>query len=259
LLSTAFTAFALFPEDYDYAHSIQQHQVDWSRWRTLSSRCCVVIRKPPLIDPISGALLKHNKFDDYVARWRPEQQFARLNELKGFVRFDSNHVLPRTYPAELGQTETLSGRDLYWDVLVRPASTEPEGLMVQYFIPPQQPIAPAAESRGERNIPGSRVSKTQRRPGRPAAKTVSIEEDSFYVIRRDSPGAYYDDAQRTIFMAAKGRLNLDTGAEHEKNLNAAAALRQIGFEILPISYLLLLFPRSLHFAAVAQQEQKKAK
>jgi hypothetical protein len=259
LLSTAFTAFALFPENYEYNHPIQEHQVDWSRWRTLSGRCCVLIRKPPLIDPVSGALLKHNKFDDYVARWRPEHQFARLNELRGFVRFDAGHVLPRTYPAEFGEAETLSGRDLYWDVLVRPARGEPEGLRVQYFSPPQQPIGPATESRGERNDPRSRASKTQRRPGRPATKTISIEEDSFYVIRRDSPGPYYDDAQRTIYMAAKGRLNIDTGAEHEKNLNAAAALRQIGFEILPISYLLLLFPRSLHFAAVEPQLEQKAK
>jgi hypothetical protein len=50
-------------------------------------------------------------------------------------------------------------------------------------------------------------------------------------------------------MAARGRLNLDRDEEHDNNLNAAAALRQLGYEVLPISFLLSLFPRTLHFAS----------
>ncbi len=248
LLSTAVTAFALFSKSYDYIYPIQQHKVDWSRWRTLSRRCCVVIRKPPLIDPQSGALLRHNRFDDFIADWRPEQEFARLDDLKGFMGFESGDVLPRTYPAEPGYKEMLSGRDLYWDVLVRPSPTEPEGLGVQYFIPPvDQIVASAGTTAGEsERLSAPSIGRSRR--GRPANKTVSIEEDLFYVTRRPSPGRHYDHAQRAIYMAARGRLKLDSGAPQAKNLNAAAALREVGFEVLPISIMVSLFPRALHFA-----------
>ncbi len=253
LLSTAITAFALFPENYDYKYPIQQHQVDWSRWRALSTRCCVVIRKPPLIDPRTGILLKRDKFDDYIAEWRPDQEFARLEELRGFVQFDSGHVLPRTYPTELRETETLLGHDLYWDVLVRPLPTEPEGLEVRYFIPPHEQIAGSIEKNDNFSKQGPIA--IQRSRGRPSNKPMSIEEDLFYVIKRNSPGARYDDAQRAIYLAARGRLRLDLGDLHARNLNAAAALRQVGFEVLPISILLSLFPRALHFAAGIQPDE----
>ena len=130
LLSTAITAFALFQGKYSQSQPIRKHRVDWSRWRILNSRCCVVIRKPSVVDPISGELLKREKFDEFITSWRYEQDFVRLDDLKGFVRFDSGHVMPRTYPPELGDPEALSGRDLYWDVLVRPAHNEPEGLAI---------------------------------------------------------------------------------------------------------------------------------
>jgi hypothetical protein len=243
LLSTAMTAFALFPEDYDYGQPIHQHKVDWSRWRNLSRRCCAVIRKPPLVDPSSGDLLNRDKFDEFVASWQDNQNFARLQNLQGFVRFDSSHILPRTYPAELGDLDMLSGRDLYWDVTIRPSSKEQNGLDVQYFIPP--PHATGV---------GKNQNSTQRGRGRPPSKTLTIEEDFIYVIRKDSPGEYYDDAQRAVYMAARGRLNLDSGDLHFRNLNAAAALRQLGYEVLPIKILLSLFPRALYFAATDGQE-----
>ena len=249
LLSTAMIAFALFPEDYDYTQPIQEHKVDWSAWRKLSRRCCVVIRKPPLIHPSTGEFLKLYEFDDFVASWRPEQKFDRLGELRGFVRFDTDHILPRVYPSEFGGS--MSGHDLYWDVLVRPASGAPEGLEVKYYTPPIWSLAATADSQ-ERNAKSADNFAYQRGRRRPAKETVSIEEDSedaFYVIRKISPGPRYDDAQRAMYMAARGRLNLDDGAKHAGNLNAAAALRQIGYEVLPISTMLSLFPRALHFAA----------
>ncbi len=233
------TAFALFPENYDYKYPIQEHKVDWSAWRTLSRRCCVVIRKPPLIDPLTGQFLKQHQFDEFIASWQPEQKFDQLGELRGFVRFDSRHVLPWTYPPEFG--EAVRGKDLYWDVLIRPA--KPEGHEVQYFIPPLREITAAAEHP---------EGHTQQARGRPALKTISIEEDLFYVIRKESPGPHYDDAQQAIYMAARGRLHLDKGETHARNLNAAAALRQIGYEVFPISIMLSLFPRALHFAAAEQ-------
>lgn len=245
LLSTAMTAFALFPENYNYAHPIQEHQVDWTAWRALSERCCVVIRKPPLVDPSTGQFLKQHKFDEFVASWRPEQRFENLGELRGFVRFDSDHILPRTYPPEFG--EAVSGRDLYWDVIVRPAGGEPEGLRVQYFTPPLWQIEATAESQESGSKRGTPIYAVHR--GRPAAKVTQIEEDSTYLVRRPSPGSRYDDAHRAMYMAARGRLCLDAKAAHMRNLNAAAALRQIGYEVLPISTMLSLFPRALHFAA----------
>jgi hypothetical protein len=245
LLTTAMTAFALFPEDYDYRQSIHQHKVDWSRWRNLSRRCCAAIRKPPLVSPSSGELLNRDRFDEFMASWPHNQNFAPLQKLQGFVRFDSSHILPRTYPSELGDIGMLSGRDLYWDVTVRPSSKEPDGLEVQYFIPPPQDPS---------GIPKNQDS-TQRGRGRPPAKTVTIEEDLLYVIRKDSPGEYFDDAQRAIYMAARGRLNLDSGDRHVKNLNAAAALRQLGYEVFPISILLSLFPQALYFAAANSLEE----
>jgi len=247
LLSTAMVAFALFPENYDYRDPIQEHEVDWSAWRTLSRRCCVVIRKPPLVDPSTGQFLKPHKFDEFIASWRPEQKFDQLKELRGFVRFDSGHILPRTYPPEFG--EAVRGRDLYWDVLIRPTSAEPEGLQVQYFIPPFQQIVASAENEEPIDEPINHTFMAQRGRGRPATKAKSVEEDFFYVVRQETPGPHYDDAQRAIYMAARGRLHLDSGERHARNLNAAAALRQIGYEVFPIPIMLSLFPRSLHFAA----------
>ena len=244
LLSSAIISFALFPENYDYHHPIQEHKVDWSAWRTLGRRCCVVIRKPPLIDPSTGQLLKLSHLDDFIGSWQPEQRFEHLGELRGFVRFDSTHVLPRNYPPTFG--ETVAGKDLYWDVIVRPHADDPDELEVTYFTPPLRDIEATAESQ-EKDEEHRRLPYGPPR-GRPIKKTSSIEEDSYYVVRQSSPGAFYDDAHRAIYSAARGRLHLDAGAAHSKNLNAAAALRQIGYEVLPISTMLSLFPRTLHLA-----------
>ncbi len=244
LLSSALIAFALFPENYDYRQPIQEHKVDWSAWRTLGRRCCVVIRKPPLIDPSSGQFLKLSSFDDFVAAWRPEQHFEHLGELRGFVRFESTHVLPRNYPPTFG--EAVAGKDLYWDVTVRPTYGEPNGLEVEYFIPPLPNIEATTESQ-EKHEDSGRSSFAPPR-GRPTKKTTSIEEDVYYLVRQQSPGVYYDDAYKAIYRAVRGRLHLDAGETHSKNLNAAAALRQIGYEVLPISAMLSLFPLTLRFA-----------
>ncbi len=243
LLSMAMTAFAIFEEQYVSTLPIRQHKVDWSRWRSLSSRCCVIIRRPTVIDPSTGELLKGKKLDEFIASWLPKQEFARLEDLKGFIRFDGSHVLPRTYPTPLSENQILSGRDLYWDILVRPSPSRPDDLEVLYFTPPI-----------EEAFPISKVTEApQRTRGRPGSKFQTIEEEVSYLIRQGSPGHLFDDAQRAIFMASRGRLNLDNGTRHEENLNAAAALRQIGYEVLPISVMLSLFPRSLHFAAVEKQ------
>jgi hypothetical protein len=82
-----------------------------------------------------------------------------------------------------------------------------------------------------------------------------IEEDVFYVVKQNSPGDRYDDAQRAIYMACRGRLNLDCGDLHDRNMNATAALRDVGFEVFPISILLSLFPRALHFATAQVEAQ----
>ena len=244
LLSTAITAFALFQGKYSHSQPIRKHRVDWSRWRTLSSRCCVVIRKPSVIDPISGELLKREKFDEFITRWRYEQDFARLDDLKGFVRFDSGHVIPRTYPPELGDPEALSGRDLYWDVLVRPARMNPK--VWRFNI--------SSLRSTERLPPQIRKARNE---GVGVLLRRVLEEDFLYVIRSSSPGTRYDDAQRAIYMAAKGRLNLDNGERHLENINAAAALRQIGYEVLPISVMLSLFPRVLHLATAITANRRR--
>jgi hypothetical protein len=235
--SAAMIAFALFSSDYRLKETVQEHRVDWSRWRTLSRRCCVVIRKPTIVHPTSGQLLKGGDVDEFISGWRPNLHFSPLRDLQGFVRFDANHILPYHYPREFGDVEGVSGRDLYWDVLVRPSAKRGEPLDVQYFIPPLQRMVARSES-----------SNTPRTKGRPASAMTQIEEDVFYVVKQNSPGDRYDEAQRAIYMAARGRLNLDSGDFHNQNMNAAAALRDLGFEVLPISMLLYLFPRALHFA-----------
>ncbi len=248
LLSSAMTAFALFPPDYDFKRPVERHRVDWSRWRALCKRCCVAIRKPPLIDPETGVILKHNMFDEYIAEWKPEQTFEILNDFQGFIRFESNHVLPRNYPQEFQDLEVYDMNNFYWDVLVRPSKNEPEGLRVEYFTPPPRHIRETSNAQQvEKNI--SSIDRVSGR-GRQATNTFSIEDDLFYVVRRKSPGARYDDAQRTVYMAARGRLGLDKGETHQENMNAAAGLRDIGYEVLPISILLSLFPRALHFGAI---------
>lgn len=248
LLSTAITGFALFREGYDYQRSIQEHEVDWSFWRQLSRRCCVVLRKPPLIDPQTGKLLKQRNFDDFIAGWRPEQKFDQVGDLRGFVRFDSDHILPRTYPPDFG--EALLGKDLYWDVLIQPKQDAFEGLAVKYYTPPIHAVEQAAKAGGGSDT--TTAVQIPRQRGRPSTTMMSVEEDVNYVVARPSPGERYDDAQRAIYMAARGRLNLDEGEKHQQNLNAAAALRQVGgFEVLPISIMVSLFPRALLFAAMA--------
>jgi hypothetical protein len=235
-LSTAVIAFSMMSPDYDYRNTVQEHRVDWSPWRSFSKRCCVVVRKPSIVDPYSGELLKRDKFDSFIDNWRPDDDFVPLRELQGFVRFDAGHVLPQHYPGAFGGVEGINGRDLYWDVLVRPNLSQGSPLDVQYFIPPLQPFNPLNET------------DDRREPGRPRAQTRAIEEDAHYVVKQQSPGKLYDDAQRAVYMAARGRLNLDGGDQHHNNLNAAAALRQIGFEVLPISMWLSLFSRTLYEA-----------
>jgi hypothetical protein len=242
LLSSAIISFALFPQNYEHRQPIQQHEVDWSAWRALSKRCCVVIRKPPLLDPATGQFKKQFKFDEFISSWRPKQKFDNIAEPVGIFRFDSNHVLPQTYPFD---SHDVAGKDLYWDVIVNLDPDEAQ-LRVQYFIPPVDKIEAASESQegGER-----RAALIHR--GRPALRASSIEEDAYYLVRKDSPGPRYDDAYRAIYMAGRGRLGLDVddSKRHLENLNAAAALRQTGYEVLPISTMLGLLPRMLHSAA----------
>lgn len=256
LLSTAITAFSLFDRHADEARPIRQHKVDWSRWRTLSRRCCAVIRKPTLVDQATGELLKGDRVDQFIANLQLRQDFAQLGELEGFVRFDGSHVLPRNYPPEWSGDDRLGGRELYWDVAVRSAGHDYSAFDVQYFTPP-----PQAEStiNGSRPAPSDETETPTRTmgAGRPPKAAIPIEEDFFYVVKRDSPGTLYDEAQRTIYMAARARLGLDSGARHVENLNAAAALREVGFEVLPISALMSLFPASLDLAAANEPRTSK--
>jgi hypothetical protein len=252
LLSSAVTAFALFDRNASDAQAIKMLTVQWERWRKFASRCCVVMRRPPLIDPVSGELFAHQSFDDFVAGWRPKREFARLGEFRGLMSFDSEHVLPRTYPSEFGERDDWTGKDLYWDVLIRPSPESPEKLAVEYFFPPVQWFNKAQPE----GIDGTDRSRNGR--GRRPAETLPLEEDSFYVVRRNSPGLTFDSAQRAIYRAARGRLNLDTGERHSENLLAAAALRQLGYEVLPISVAITLLPRSLYFAAAEPQDSAKS-
>jgi len=246
LFSSALTAFALFPDNYDFRYPVEEHKVDWNRWVSLCSRCCAVVRRPTVVDPASGDLLKQKQIDDFVASWQPEQEFEPLKDLKGFIRFESSHVLPETYPPGFVEWYDYQEADLYWDVRVNPDKREPEGLQVSYFVPNPR-IFETTKFEPKENQ-DDRASGSRR--GRRSATLLPVEEDFLYVVKRQSPGVRYDDAQRAIYMAARGRLRLDTGTQHEKNLNAAAALRQTGFEVLPINILMSLLPRSLHFAAI---------
>jgi hypothetical protein len=243
LLSTAIQTFALFSDDYDYREPVQEHTVDWSRWKRLSTRCCVAIRKPTLVDPRSGELLKQDKFDDFIARLQPEHKFTPLGALKGFTRFDSVHVMPRKYPSEF-RVDGLSD-DLYWDVRIHPVQGKPENLEVEYFVPSTQGNIGA--SAGKDFFYTKYVDELRRSVSH---KYITVEEDLAHVIKMESPGFYYDDAQRALYMAARGRLNSDSGLQHFKNMNAAAALRQVGYEVLPISVMLSLFSRIFYIAAI---------
>jgi hypothetical protein len=189
ILSIAMTAFALFQDVQEGSPAVQVHHVDWTRWRAISSRCCIVMRRPPLVDPVSGMLFTREEFDAFVAGWKPHEDFEPLPSLHGFMRFDSEHVLPRTYPATLGGREGLTGRDLYWDVLVRPTPGKPSNLSVEYFVPPPQRVgATSAVQEGgysERPPDDTTTSKSGR--GRPPTPMQPIEEDTFYVARRNTP------------------------------------------------------------------------
>jgi hypothetical protein len=254
-LTTAVTAFALFQHALEETHTVQLYSVDWSRWQALTGRCCVVMRRPPLVHPDTGELLAREAFDDFVSDWMPRRRFDRLRDIEPVISFDSSHVLPRTYPAELDMHEALSGKDLHWNVTVRPCAEEPDELKVEFFISPAQPVAPTLASE---NSEVSEIANGKRnKRGRPQELTRAIEGDSFFMIRRPTPGRAYEDAQRAIYMAARARLFLDTGQEHQRNLVAAAALRYLGYEVLPLSVAVALLPRALYFAAENPQLEEK--
>jgi hypothetical protein len=257
-LTSAITAFALFQGELEEMHTVKLYKVDWSRWQGLAARCCLVMRRPPLIDPTSGELLASGDFDDFIAEWLPPRPFSRLKHVDPIIEFTGAHVLPEIYPPELHATEALSGKDLHWNVTVRPCVDAPDGLKVEFFIPPAQSVAPTLASdngkQATENIPEQRAKRGRRR-----TQYRAIEGDSFYVIRCSSPGLAYERAQRAIYMASRARLLLDSGDEHERNLIAAAALRHLGFEVLPLSVAISLLPRSLHYAAGRQQSELKKK
>ena len=248
-------AFALFQHELEEAHAVKLYRVDWSRWQALASRCCLVMRRPPLVHPESGELLAREAFDDFIGEWMPLRPFDRLKDLEPIASFDSSHILPRTYPAELDVHEALRGKDLHWSVTVRPCWEAPEGLKVEFFIPPAQSVAPTLAS--ENGEISELVGEKRGKRGRPQGLTRAIEGDSFYVIRRPSPGRAYEDAQRAIYMAARARLFLDSGREHKRNLIAAAALRQIGFEVLPISVGNVTFCRARFTTLQVSRSERK--
>jgi hypothetical protein len=252
LLSSAVIAFSLFPEKYEYQTPIKQHKVDWTAWQMLSQRCCVVMRRPTVVNE-EGTLLKGVGFDEFVSKLSAPVKFEKLGDLKGFVRFESTHVLPKVYPVAFSEREDIAGKELYWDVLIRHSCREPEGLSVNYYIPPPQSITNTLDTQiydissyKKSGYLGKNIANTMN-------KSMRVEEDIMYVIKRETPGVLYDDAQKAIYMAARGRLSLDSGVRHIENLNAASALRQIGYEVLPISIMLLLFPKSLHLAAISSE------
>jgi len=250
LLASAVTAFALFPPDYEYRYPIQQHRVDLNRWEMLRKKCCVVMRKPPIISPDNGDIYKSKDIDIFRKKWDFLEDFPKLDGLKGFVRFDAEHVLPREYPQNVNNKSDLFRAELYWDVIVRPKQNYNEGMNVQYFVPSAEVFSASidAQQRGLADFQHSTDEATTR--GRRATKYLPIEEDLNYVIRQASPGPRYDDAQTAIYMAARGRLNLDTDSQHDKNMNAAAALRELGFEVLPISTMIAFFPKMLELLSV---------
>jgi hypothetical protein len=254
-LTTAMTAFALFQEELEERQTVRLYTVDWSRWQRLAARCCVVVRRPPLIDPSSGELLTRESFDDFISTWQPARQFESLEHIEPIRSFGGRHILPRAYPAELSGDDMLSRRDFYWDVTVRPCDEAREGLKVEYFIPHAQPATATHAPNGADAEAGQVVQELGGRGRRPA-QTRPIEGETFYVIRKESPGEAYDDAQRTIYRATRGRLHLDTGREHDGNLLAAAALREAGYEVLPIAVAMSLLPRSLYYAYAAAGSQQ---
>lgn len=258
-LTTAMTAFALFEDDLlQERPTIRLYKVDWSRWQSLSARCCVVVRRPPLVAPDSGELLARENFDDFIRTWLPRRPFDRLENVEAIRSFGGRDILPRAYPAAWDANGAMEGRDFHWDVVIQPSAKEPEGLLVEYFIPHTFPGS-SAPANGAVIEAGS-GSHEQSGRGRPSAQIRPVEGEITYLIRKGSPGRAYDDAQRAIYRAARGRLHLDTGTKHEENLLAAAGLREVGYEVLPISVALSLIPRSLYYAAAPEpQDIKKNK
>ncbi len=172
--------------------------------------------------------------------WRPNRILISLGRCKAFSVLTAATSFRDTYPSKFGAA--LLGRDLYWDVIVRPTQNHPDLLEVQYYIPPNQDADIPIERWHDENG-SARVHEIRATFGN---QDDFIEEDFLYLVQYESPGAPYDDAQRAIYRAARGRLNLDTGETHLRNLNFAAALRQIGYEVFPISVLLSLFSRMLN-------------
>lgn len=257
LLSSALTAFALFPSDDEATRALEVSHVDWTRWRAISGRCCLVMRRPPLVDPASGKPLLRKAFDQFINSWNPPLAFERLPQPRGFVPFDASHLLPAYLPLKSVDIQALSGSDLYWDVLIRGDAAEADSLSVRYFVPPSQRLLPVAEPLqspefGEPDVPSDSRLRSVR--GRPPLPAQLIEEDSFYVKSVASPGKKYDQAQKAIYRAARGRLKLDNGATHQENLHAAAVLRELGFEVLPVAIALSILPRALFFASTKAAE-----
>jgi hypothetical protein len=201
------------------------------------------MKRPPIINPGSGAFIRPaDAFDAHLETLIPDVKVEKLGSLSGYTRVQSEHILPEHYPRAFDDTKGGDNRDLYWDVLVRPSPENPARLNVQYFIPPLQPVVATTEAQ---TAPRGR--------GRPPASKLPIDDDLSYLLSKDSPGGTYDDAQQMIYKAARGRLRLDSGALHGENLNAAAALRHLGFEVMELRTMLNLFPLTLLRAASFDQ------
>jgi hypothetical protein len=248
LLSAAIISFSLFEtkhlngtinQKYQSNFPVIKHNVDWSRWRVLSKRCCAVIRRPTMLNPKTGEFITRDRRDEFIKTIWPKKSIESIVDLQGIIRFDHSHILPRRYPKNLSENEDLSAEPLYWDIVVKPS--EDGILSIEYYTPiSERTFSSETEYWGEEKL---------RKAGRPLVNITPIEEDFFYVVKRQSPGERYDHAQRAIYLAARARLGMDSGSRQIENLNAAAALRQNGFEVWPISVLISFFPQILNLAA----------
>ncbi len=252
LLSTAMTTFAMMQSDPHPLHSLGIQKIDWSSWRSLSSRCCVVMRDPPVIDPQTGDFIPPHKIDDFICKWFGANHFEKLSTARTYIRLDGQHILPSVFPRGFGRGDELSGESLYWDVRVRPSKEEPMNLAVEYFVLPKQEVSEAitthqARTASDNESPHAYHPQPKGR-GRPTTHKIPIE-GYVTVIKVDSPGFDYDQAQRLIYLAARGRLKLDTGEKHKDNLKAAAALRERGFETWPIDIMMSALRYSMTKAA----------
>ena len=225
-----------------YAMLSPTRSFDLNQWNKLQHRVCIVVKNATVIS--QGGEFRRGA--DAASELESDSQQvmtedAAENARANYPSLQEMHFLPREVPTEW--IKRLGKRRLHdeaqWNVWIQ---DDEESLKVAWYVTPKQEIS--VEVKQDTRREASREKGTRR--GRPE-KFTPIEGEA-YLINIVSPdnksydklgykNKFYDDAQKLIYQAARYRLNgqKTPSSTTDEGPLAVALLRNLGFEVLPIS------------------------